>query len=132
MIEKHHNPGIIEQPVQLEVMGAQEKKSSGKLKIQYYSREQRLMRALKIWGICWGGAIVSVLLPIIHFFLVPALFLTGIIAPLIVYNKESEVLRGEAVCPNCQQKLPLEGGSNKWPLEDSCSACKERIIIQKV
>lgn len=124
-----HTPGIVEQDVVIDANG---KTSSGKIRIQYYNREQRIARALKVWGICWGAALVAVFFPIVHFVLVPVLFLTGLIAPIFIYTRESKVLGGEGLCPECRSPLPLEGGSNEWPLSDLCSACRTNVVIQKV
>lgn len=129
-IEKEpHCPGIIEQVVIIE---ANNKKKTGYLKIQFYNKKQRLKRALKLGAMCWGGAIVAIFIPIIHFVLVPVLFLTGIISPLFIYSQESRVLGGEGVCPECQKQLPLEAGSNQWPLTDLCTQCRTAVKVEKI
>ncbi len=105
--------------------------SEGTVKIQYFNRKQRIMQSLKIFGLCWGGAIVGVFLPIIHFVLVPSFILAGLIVPGFVYFRESLVLGGEATCPKCHAPFPIEKGSNQWPLSDLCTQCRTSILIEK-
>src|SRR5438874_13795365 len=43
-----------------------------------YERAQRVQRALRGLATWWGAALVSVLIPIAHFVLVPSFFLYGV------------------------------------------------------
>src|SRR4051794_13695731 len=81
--------------------------SSGEIQIQYWNKKERTMRALKMGGMCWGGAVVAVFMPLIHFVLVPALLIAGPIMFFIVAGRESVVLGGLGVCPGCSAPLPI-------------------------
>jgi hypothetical protein len=39
--------------------------------VRQHGKPDRLRRAAKAWAGCWGGAIVAVFLPVLHFILVP-------------------------------------------------------------
>lgn len=123
------HPGFINQKVVLK--SDSEHHSEGIVKIQYFNREQRLGRALKIFGLCWGAALVAIFLPLIHFVLVPTLILTGLIVPGFVYFRESRILGGEGTCPKCQAPFQIEKSANEWPLTDLCTQCRSQIIIEK-
>ena len=49
-----------------------------------YSPRERLLRALKILGIFWGLALLSVPILVAHFVLVPGFFLLG---PVMAYRR---------------------------------------------
>ena len=106
------------------------KSSAGKVFVQSWSRKERVKRSLKVLGFTWLLAVLSVFLPIAHFFLVPAFLIAGPIVAHFIYKQESAVLGGESLCPSCGKLLPIVGGPNKWPLEDLCSNCQTHVIIE--
>jgi len=105
--------------------------SSGEVYIQEYDEKARLKRALQMLGLCWGGAILAVFLPIVHFVLVPGLFLGGIFLAVYMHGIHSLVLGGKGICPSCGQDLPIAKGLDEWPLEDVCTACRSGVKIEK-
>lgn len=105
--------------------------SNGEVYLRHWERPARMKRALKAWGMCWGGAVVAVLIPGLHFVLVPGLLLAGLIVPVVVFQQESAILGGLSECPKCGKPLPLVGGKDRWPLHDVCSACFESVVIEK-
>jgi hypothetical protein len=107
------------------------KSQLGEVRIQNFSPRERLFRALKFLGICWGLGLVSVFIPIAHFFLVPGLFLAGLVISYLAYGTESLVLGGESICPNCGEFLPIVRGKEKWPLTDLCGKCRTQVTIEK-
>jgi len=107
------------------------KTSTGKVRVQNFSQKQRALRALKIFGLCWGAGLAAVFLPLVHFVLVPALILAGLVVPGFIYFKESLILGGEGTCPKCQAPLKIEKSANEWPLSDQCTQCRSAIRIVK-
>lgn len=105
--------------------------SLGKVRIQYWSKADRTRRALKFLGLCWTLSLLTILLPIVHFVLVPGFFIAGPVGAYFFLQQESIVLGGEATCPQCQQPLPLERGRNEWPLTDLCSECQTNVKLEK-
>lgn len=118
--------------IKVRIDAGEGKISEGTVRLQHFTQQERFGRSLKILAMCWGAAIVSIFLPIVHFFLVPALFLAGLIVPGFVYYKESLILGGEGSCPKCKHPLHIEKGSNQWPLTDLCTDCRSAVTIQKV
>jgi hypothetical protein len=115
----------------VKVIGSNGKEQSGEVRIQSFNPAQRLLRALKFLGICWGLALISVFIPIAHFFLVPGFFFAGLIISYFVYGMESVVLGGESICPNCGAFLPIARGKEKWPLTDLCAKCYTNVSIEQ-
>ncbi len=110
---------------------AQKGRTPATVYIQTWSRSQRQMRALKALGIWWGVAIISVLVPIAHFILVPLFFLVGLIAPIFAYFRESIVLGGIGTCPICEEPFEIVRSLDIWPLTDICSHCHNHVTVEK-
>jgi hypothetical protein len=101
------------------------------LELTRYDQRQRLVRAVLALGACWGLAVLAVLIPVLHFLLVPALFLAG---PFFAYRRlheEATVTRIRGTCPACGQ--PIEhAGREAWKplLRLDCPHCHRRIALE--
>jgi hypothetical protein len=124
------NPMISEQKVLVRTQSG--KTAHGAVRVQSWSKSERTRRALKFWALAWVGALFCVLLPIVHFVLVPSLLLAGPTGAYIISQQTSIVLGGEALCPQCNQTLPLVRGPDKWPLTDLCSKCQTTVWLEKI
>ena len=94
-----------------------------------WSRQERLRRAFKFGGMCWGAAIIAVFIPILHFILVPLLLLAGPAAGYYFYHQERMSQGGQSVCPQCGASLKIEKGAAKWPAEEMCTACHTMLRV---
>lgn len=107
------------------------KTKPGKIYIRTWNEKQRLERSLKILGVGWGMAVISIFIPLAHFILVPGFLIGAPIAAFRAHRQKSGVLGGESICPNCGEVLPLVYGANIWPLQDLCSHCQTSVTIEK-
>jgi hypothetical protein len=105
------------------------KETEGEIQIQVWSSQERLKRALKAWGMCWAGALISVLIPLAHFILVPSLFLAGPIAAYFIYQQQETIQGGEGKCPACKKGFKIVRTTLKWPIQDLCTFCQEAVSI---
>jgi len=108
-----------------------QKNSSGEVRIFHWSSRERWIRGGKMLAICWGLAVFSVLIPVLHFVLVPAFLLIGPFLFYINYKQESGVLGGEATCPVCNHKVKISSGPVRWPIFDICEQCKSNVRLEK-
>ncbi|MBK9293937.1 MAG: hypothetical protein IPM57_05755 [Oligoflexia bacterium] len=106
-------------------------KTDGVLNIQLLSQKERLVRALKFGGMCWGAAIFSVFLPILHFFLVPGLLLAGPVVVFIVYKQTKLILSGSGECSSCKESLNIQKSFYRFPLSIVCNKCNNSITCMK-
>lgn len=104
----------------------------GEVRIKTFNQKEKIFRGLKFLGIFWGSAIFAVFIPMLHFILVPLLFLVGIIVAAFVSQTKSVVLGGESICPKCESFLPIVRSNDQWPLTDLCSNCRSTVTISKV
>jgi len=95
-----------------------------------YSQQEKTKRAFtRLFGF-WGLAIVSILVPVAHFILVPAFLL---IAPFIAYKsyKEEVMLEEcEITCPECGKTGTFAKNSGQWPLHNQCPHCMNRVYFE--
>lgn len=117
------------QPVAL---SAGEKRSVGEVRVQHWERSARLLRAAKRWGALWGLAILSILVPVAHFVLVPGFLIAGPVAALARYRQTSEILGGEGACPACGVSLTIEPRADRWPFLERCQACHASVWIERI
>jgi RNA polymerase subunit RPABC4/transcription elongation factor Spt4 len=91
----------------------------------------RTRRALRHLAFSWGGAVVSLFIPVAHLLLVPGFFLAGII--LLVGDLRTPELVKEArgTCPDCgnEQTLDLAG---RWRGggEVACRYCHRMLRVE--
>ena len=89
-----------------------------------------MRRALAGLGLWWGAALVSVFIPVAHFFLVPGFFLYGLYTFLQRLKTNQLAVAGRGTCPDCgrEQELDVAG---RWilPRSTSCRFCQRSIRI---
>ena len=99
--------------------------------ITHLSPVDRWLRAAAALGACWVAAAVFILVPVLHFFLVPSAFLAGIGA--FIYKVRLKELMSAALlkCPQCQKELPLKKAAFNWPRRETCNQCRTSLTIGK-
>lgn len=109
---------------------SEEATTQGQIRIQDWNQRERTLRALKFGGACWGAALVSIIIPLLHFLLVPVFLLAGPIVAFIVMGQKSVVLGGEGICPKCQAFLPIARAALRFPISDLCTCCQSSVKIE--
>jgi hypothetical protein len=118
---------IQEQSIQIRY--ADNTPTMGQVKIELLDPQQRLRTCLKLWGLCWGGALAAIFIPLAHFVLVPSLLLVGPILGLYKWKQEQRLLGGAGVCPACQAEVHIEKGAVKWPITELCTSCSRNVEV---
>jgi hypothetical protein len=111
------------------------KVTSGSIFIHIWTKQERLKRALKFGGLCWGLSAISILLPLAHFILVPLFFLAGPIVAIVIYKQMAFIEEGQGPCPFCQAIVIISKGPMKWPsdgwsTDELCTSCQNNSIIK--
>jgi len=102
----------------------------GKVTIQEFSRDERWRRALSGLGKWWGVALLSVLIPVAHFILVPSFLLYGVwqLAQRLGTTALATDARGS--CPDCHAEQVLELAP-RWhvPQPVTCRVCHRGLRL---
>ncbi len=106
-----------------------EKQSRGTLRVIMYSQEERRKRAIK-WGV--GSlllAVVSVVLPLAHFFLVPFFLIMTPVVTWYQLRQAGIIISGEARCPVCGADFSFAKRPPILPFDDVCTNCRQAIRV---
>ena len=100
------------------------------VRLESFDRAGRTRRAALGLAQSWGVAIVSVFIPVAHFFLVPGFFIAGIVIAIRRLRMETIVRGARGACPDCgmEQLLDLP---TRWdpPLDVDCRHCHRRMQL---
>ncbi len=101
------------------------------LSVRRRDKAQRTARALKTLGACWGLAVLAVLVPVLHFVLVPGLLIAGPVMALARLRERVTVLEVSGPCPGCGAPMKLavnQPVSTRMGLR--CEACHRAIDLE--
>ena len=102
----------------------------GVLHLKTFDPPERRIRAVKMWGLMWLFALLSVPIIVAHFVLVPGFLIAG---PVMAYRRYRLVEVPDHVtgmCPTNKEEmnLPLEA-STRLPVWTHCQQCKTSIQL---
>ncbi len=89
----------------------------------------RLKRVAKVVVWFWAIAAFTVLLPILHFILPPALLLCGACAGLAVWRQARIVRDARGPCPSCGEPLSFPLLVRRERMKDTCPSCRHSFRI---
>src|SRR3990167_5158528 len=118
--------------MKIKVYSQRDKCAVHELQAHVFTQHERMKRALVRLFSFIALAVISILIPVLHFILVP---LFGLLAPFIaVKTYQEEVIIDECTltCPECQKPAAFSKNSGQWPLHNSCSHCRNRIYFEAV
>lgn len=101
----------------------------GTAEIRSFSPREILQKSIKQLAMFWGLAIVSVLLPVVHFVLVPLFFFMGAYLAIRARKVKQEILSGSVNCPQCKQPVTIK----KSPfLDEHTEICQNCTSVVKI
>lgn len=123
--------GLVED-VEISIRGGMESSpTKGQVSIITWSPQERSKRALKLLGLCWGIGLFCVILPLVHFVLVPGMVIAGIIGFLHMSKQTTLVLGGVGVCPECQKEFKVAKAADHFPMAETCESCNSSVSLSK-
>ncbi|MBO9666398.1 MAG: hypothetical protein J7501_06250 [Bdellovibrio sp.] len=108
-----------------------DRRSEGHIIIQHFNKAEKTRTAIKKLALFWGIALVSVLIPVFHFVLVPLFFFLGFYFAHRGYKSDGLVLSGATTCPHCQNPVEIKKAQLNWPLSEICQNCARVVRIEK-
>jgi hypothetical protein len=102
----------------------------GTLTIWAFDREQRIWRAMQGLGKWWGVALLSVLIPVAHFVLVPSFLLYGAWQFFQRLGAAELATEARGTCPDCGTEQTLELAP-RWraPQPVTCKQCHRGLRL---
>ncbi len=97
----------------------------------FLNYNDRVKRGLKAAGFNFLLALVSVFIPVLHFFLVPLFLLLSIYQGFSKFKQTRCINLNEEVCPVCANTLGSGLGFMEGDrLRTTCNACRSKLVIQ--
>jgi len=110
---------------------AAELQTGGKLRRCRLTRKQRLLRAAKSLGIAWGLILPALIIPLLHFALVPVLLVAGPILAYLRYQVSDISISANVKCPLCADDTVLQMDANTvYPTWETCASCDASIQLR--
>lgn len=95
------------------------------------SKGERVQRALKIFGICFGVAFLTIFIPILHFILPPLFLILGGIFATTTFMETAMLGGGEVTCPNCKKVMTIRKEAEEWPKTLRCEGCSFTLTVKR-
>lgn len=115
--------------VEVTLRGDPEKKVIAEIEVRSLSPSSRFFLAFKYLAIWWVAALFCVLIPVLHFLLVPMGIFIGLFVFARKYSLRSSMSAGAVNCPKCQTQIKIEPAAFNWPRREYCSACRSEIMM---
>lgn len=127
----HDEKSLIGETVKVRIRSRSDldKHADSQLIVKGFSSGIRTMRAVKALLICWAIAVFCVLIPMLHFVLVPLFFLAGIFMFFNQMSVHSYLVSGTIPCPACQKEVILKPMAFDWPKREICNYCRADLSI---
>jgi hypothetical protein len=106
------------------------KVAHGTIDVRMIGPGLRLLRALRALGWCWLFAAAALLIPVLHWVLVPSLTLLGPILALRAFGFDRQVSGGGGPCPVCQHAVVFPRSPHPESFTAVCRACRSSIDVQ--
>jgi hypothetical protein len=104
--------------------------TQGQAQLESLSTGARVARASKRAAIFWAIALVCVLIPMLHFVLVPAFLLIGIIMFAKTMSQAQLIWNADGECPACHAKTHFDGPINAVESKEICPSCRTLLKIK--
>lgn len=108
-----------------------DKQSDGLIVVKGFGKSARMWRAIKALLICWFIAAFCILVPILHFVLVPAFLLVGVFMFFHQMSVTTHLISGSVRCPSCQNEMSLKPMAFDWPKREICTNCRSDLTLEK-
>lgn len=91
----------------------------------------RVKRGLKAFGVNFFLSIVSIFIPVLHFFLVPLFLFLAFYQGYAKFKQTRSLNLNEETCPICEKNLDRgQGYFEDDMLRTSCASCRTKLVIR--
>lgn len=100
------------------------------VRVETFDRVARWRRSVRGLLQCWGAAILSIFIPVAHFFLVPGFLVAGVVLFFRRRTAEIVVRSMQGRCPDCGTDQTFDAPA-RWASEFTvdCRQCHRRLRV---
>lgn len=102
-------------------------------KVLKLTPKERLRKSIQIFLVFFIAALISILIPVLHFFSVPVLILMSLILSIKKYNEVASMEVQGFKCPQCQSEFSTLKASWTKKYEATrvhCAECRGQISLE--
>lgn len=92
-----------------------------------WDRPERMKNALRTFGMMFAFTFASVFIPILHFILVPALFIASFVLAMNKFGEKVRSEGGTGECPKCYKTFKVQPSQWGTRITNSCDSCPEEL-----
>ncbi len=98
-----------------------------------FSSGDRMSRALKVLGLCWLAAGITLFIPLAHFVLVPGFLIAGPVLAMMKYKVDRENESVSVECPKCGKAVSIKlDAADRLPVYSYCPDCNVSLqLVEK-
>lgn len=116
--------------MKIEVFSNPEEISVKDFEVVELSFNTRLLRASKLAGMFFGGALISAPIPVVHLIMVPLCLLLAVVTGIWRLRQKIQVHAPDLRCPNCQTPQALVSAIAEWPYRGHCPQCRAQFTVR--
>lgn len=122
-----------DESLQLSVSGFGAAPATGVALVHVLERGERLRRAGGIFGAGVVAALITLPIPLVHFFFPPAALITGTVLGVRRLNQRAVFTSARGTCPFCgrEQSLGLTGAAVRLPRKATCHGCRRELRLDR-
>ena len=92
-----------------------------------WDKPERMKNAFRTLGMMLAFTFAAIFIPILHFFLVPVLFIASFVLAMDKFGEKTRNEGGTGECPKCHQTFKVQ--PSKWGtrITNSCDSCPEEL-----
>jgi DNA-directed RNA polymerase subunit RPC12/RpoP len=97
--------------------------------VEICNQRELVVQAIKKLGLFWGIGIVCILIPVMHFFLVPTFLILGVVLAARTLKFKHRMKAATYDCPECKKKNIIK---ELWFKDDEhirCEHCSVQLFV---
>lgn len=122
-----------DESLQLSVSGFGAAPTTGVALVHVLERGERLRRAGGIFAAGLVAALITLPIPLVHFFFPPAALVTGTVLGVRRLRQRAVFTSARGTCPFCgrEQSLGLTGATAQLPRKATCHGCRRELRLER-
>lgn len=111
-------------------LSCKDKVTTGEILVSIPTGSERVGKAIGLGLLMLLLTALSAFLPLIHFVLVPTLFIVTIVVILSALKRRKFIDSGSGTCPACDASFHIRRRRFSLPFADVCGQCGRQVIIR--
>lgn len=116
--------------VTLQIRDSQREPVPASVEVEHFTTGQRIGRAAIRLVVCWVLAVATIIVPLLHFVLVPGFAVLGPVMAFLAFRPTVKVTIKTITCPKCGKTSKVEDGATGWPVTLRCSECSTTFFAR--